>query len=597
MSFRKFGGLQYAGKNNIVSNNYNTTNNLTVTENVGQPNSHINFESDIYLNGNLVILPTGPTGSSSNNGIYFPDGSFQNTASMSNSIIYSSSIGPTGPKGSLGSIGATGPKGDMGHRGCDGHRGNTGSTGPTGSTGCTGPTGETGPTGSTGPTGVTGPTGETGPTGSTGPTGETGPTGSTGDTGSTGPTGFTGPNGFTGPTGTIGPALFTLTTDSEYISFPSRNSISTLGVGKEIYTKTLEAYSSVFLTFYITDDSILANDTYGLAYYNIGVGYSPYHFFSINNPDYKSYTIYANGNETTITDSFTNSSQFTIVVTGGIVYFYVNSSLKYSITETKPTSFSPSSSFYYGYFKFFYNTRTETISNISFGVTESVTIETIYATGPTGPTTEGSTGPTGPTTEGITGPTGPATEGSTGPTGPAGVSTSSGLEGVTTLSATSLENGAQITSDYYLQLGPADISNPGLVTTYSQTFAGAKSFTGDLNVSGNGTFTGTVTADSFNASSDYRIKESVKTLDDNYIIDQLRPVIYKNKQTKKIDMGLIAHELQEIYPFLVNGVKDGETYQNVNYNGLIALLIKEIKDLKQEVKSIKQEITTIRNSK
>ena len=554
MSFRKFGGLQYAGKNNIVSNNYNTTNNLTVTENVGQPNSHINFESDIYLNGNLVILPTGPTGSSSNNGIYFPDGSFQNTASMSNSIIYSSSIGPTGPKGSLGSIGATGPKGDMGHRGCDGHRGNTGSTGPTGSTGCTGPTGETGPTGSTGPTGATGPTG---------------------DTGSTGPTGFTGPNGFTGPTGTIGPALFTLTTDSEYISFPSRNSISTLGVGKEIYTKTLEAYSSVFLTFYITDDSILANDTYGLAYYNIGVGYSPYHFFSINNPDYKSYTIYANGNETTITDSFTNSSQFTIVVTGGIVYFYVNSSLKYSITETKPTSFSPSSSFYYGYFKFFYNTRTETISNISFGVTESVTIETIYATGPTGP----------------------ATEGSTGPTGPAGVSTSSGLEGVTTLSATSLENGAQITSDYYLQLGPADISNPGLVTTYSQTFAGAKSFTGDLNVSGNGTFTGTVTADSFNASSDYRIKESVKTLDDNYIIDQLRPVIYKNKQTKKIDMGLIAHELQEIYPFLVNGVKDGETYQNVNYNGLIALLIKEIKDLKQEVKSIKQEITTIRNSK
>jgi hypothetical protein len=56
-------------------------------------------------------------------------------------------------------------------------------------------------------------------------------------------------------------------------------------------------------------------------------------------------------------------------------------------------------------------------------------------------------------------------------------------------------------------------------------------------------------------------------------------------------MGLIAHELQEVYPFLVNGEKDGETYQNVNYTGLIALLIKEIKDLKQEVKSIKDEIS------
>ena len=80
MSFRKFGGLQYAAKHNIVSSNYNTSNNLTVTEKVGQPNSDINFESNIYLDGDLHILATGPTGSSSNNGIYFPDGSFQNTA-------------------------------------------------------------------------------------------------------------------------------------------------------------------------------------------------------------------------------------------------------------------------------------------------------------------------------------------------------------------------------------------------------------------------------------------------------------------------------------------------------------------------------------
>jgi len=83
MSFRKFGGLQYAAKHNIVSSNYNTSNNLLVTEKVGQPNSNINFESDIYLDGNLHILATGPTGSSSNNGIYFPDGSFQNTAASS----------------------------------------------------------------------------------------------------------------------------------------------------------------------------------------------------------------------------------------------------------------------------------------------------------------------------------------------------------------------------------------------------------------------------------------------------------------------------------------------------------------------------------
>ena len=47
-------------------------------------------------------------------------------------------------------------------------------------------------------------------------------------------------------------------------------------------------------------------------------------------------------------------------------------------------------------------------------------------------------------------------------------------------------------------------------------------------------------------------------------------------QTKKQDMGLIAHELQEVYPFLVNGVKDGATHQSINYTSLIELLIKEM---------------------
>jgi hypothetical protein len=56
MSFRKFGGLQFASKHNTVSSNYNTSNLLVVTQNVGQPNSYINFESDISgnINGNLL---------------------------------------------------------------------------------------------------------------------------------------------------------------------------------------------------------------------------------------------------------------------------------------------------------------------------------------------------------------------------------------------------------------------------------------------------------------------------------------------------------------------------------------------------------------
>jgi hypothetical protein len=53
---------------------------------------------------------------------------------------------------------------------------------------------------------------------------------------------------------------------------------------------------------------------------------------------------------------------------------------------------------------------------------------------------------------------------------------------------------------------------------------------------------------------------------------------------------LIAHEVQEYYPFLVEGEKDGEQTQTVNYIGLIGVLIKEIQELKREMKELKQQI-------
>jgi hypothetical protein len=69
---------------------------------------------------------------------------------------------------------------------------------------------------------------------------------------------------------------------------------------------------------------------------------------------------------------------------------------------------------------------------------------------------------------------------------------------------------------------------------------------------------GTFDATSFSISSDYRIKENIKILDETFTVDNLRPVTYFNKKLEKEDIGLIAHEIQEVYPFLVSGEKDGE---------------------------------------
>jgi len=86
------------------------------------------------------------------------------------------------------------------------------------------------------------------------------------------------------------------------------------------------------------------------------------------------------------------------------------------------------------------------------------------------------------------------------------------------------------------------------------------------------------------STSDYRIKENVVKLDSSYTVDDLNPVYYYNKLINKEDLGLIAHELQESYPLLVTGDKDGDEFQRVNYIGLIPVLIKEIQELKRKIK-------------
>jgi len=93
-----------------------------------------------------------------------------------------------------------------------------------------------------------------------------------------------------------------------------------------------------------------------------------------------------------------------------------------------------------------------------------------------------------------------------------------------------------------------------------------------------------MTALSFNATSDYRIKQDVGRITAN--VDALNPVQYYNTLSKRQDYGLIAHEIQEHFPTLVYGEKDGPENQSVNYIGLIPILISEIQELKKKVNEL-----------
>ena len=78
-------------------------------------------------------------------------------------------------------------------------------------------------------------------------------------------------------------------------------------------------------------------------------------------------------------------------------------------------------------------------------------------------------------------------------------------------------------------------------------------------------------------------------MDETFTVKYLNPVAYDNTLTKSKDIGLIAHELQEYYPELVTGQKDGPEYQRINYIGLIPILINEIKNLEKRVKKLEDE--------
>jgi len=100
------------------------------------------------------------------------------------------------------------------------------------------------------------------------------------------------------------------------------------------------------------------------------------------------------------------------------------------------------------------------------------------------------------------------------------------------------------------------------------------------------TCTGPVTAGSTATPSDYRLKTNVTDLDESYSVDKLEPIQYDNILSNKHEFGLIAHELQAVYPELVKGEKDGAEYQRVNYNGLIGVLVKEVQELKRRIEDL-----------
>ena len=110
-------------------------------------------------------------------------------------------------------------------------------------------------------------------------------------------------------------------------------------------------------------------------------------------------------------------------------------------------------------------------------------------------------------------------------------------------------------------------------------------------------------------ASDYRLKQNVNDLSDGAIerIMQLRPVEYEWKDYDKINEdgsttklsvydgerqeGFIAHELQEVIPSSVDGVKDDPNQiQSLSFDAISAVMVKAIQELNIRVDLIEERV-------
>jgi len=117
---------------------------------------------------------------------------------------------------------------------------------------------------------------------------------------------------------------------------------------------------------------------------------------------------------------------------------------------------------------------------------------------------------------------------------------------------------------------------------------------GDSNFGGTAQFVKINHSGDITNNSDYRLKTNITTLDETYTVNNLRPVRYFIEASEKEQIGVIAHELQEHFPSLVRGEKDGEKMQSVNYMGLIGVLINDIKSLNKKIDSLQEQIDALR---
>ncbi len=137
--------------------------------------------------------------------------------------------------------------------------------------------------------------------------------------------------------------------------------------------------------------------------------------------------------------------------------------------------------------------------------------------------------------------------------------------------------------------GGASLDGHLQVVSIEATGAGiALTVTNDVAIGGSMSVAETIYAQGYDSLSDAKLKENIVPLTGAlHNLGSISGVSYTWKSSGEASMGVIAQEVQAVYPELVT---EGGESLSVNYNGLIGVLIESVKELNAKVEDLQRQL-------
>ena len=90
----------------------------------------------------------------------------------------------------------------------------------------------------------------------------------------------------------------------------------------------------------------------------------------------------------------------------------------------------------------------------------------------------------------------------------------------------------------------------------------------------------------YNSLSDYRLKNDLKDYSGLNLLSKIKTYDFEWIVDKTRMHGVLAHELQDIIPYAVNGQKDAKKWQSVDYSKIVPILIKAVQELNEKIERL-----------